>query len=56
MSTKTGFEQQNRSFFSRVREGYLAIAAREPQRVVQWMLAGRPHRRIGRLWRSSGES
>ncbi|MGD0269418.1 MAG: dTMP kinase [Candidatus Sulfotelmatobacter sp.] len=28
------FEQQNRAFFTRVREGYQAIAAREPQRVV----------------------
>ena len=28
------FEQETRSFFARVREGYLAIAKREPQRVV----------------------
>src|SRR6266853_1534061 len=28
------FEQETRTFFARVREGYLAIAAREPQRVV----------------------
>src|SRR5271163_3148968 len=43
------FEQQNRAFFARVREGYLAIAAREPQRVVAVDASGTPaqtHRRI----------
>jgi dTMP kinase len=43
------FEQQNRGFFTRVREGYLAIAAREPQRVVAVDASGTPgqtHRRI----------
>jgi dTMP kinase len=43
------FEQQNRGFFSRVREGYLAIAAREPLRVVAVDASGTPgqtHRRI----------
>jgi dTMP kinase len=43
------FEQQSRGFFSRVREGYLAIAAREPQRVVAVDASGTPgqtHRRI----------
>ncbi len=29
------FEQENRAFFTRVREAFLAIAAREPQRVVK---------------------
>lgn len=43
------FEQQSRGFFSRVREGYLAIAAREPQRVVAVDASGTPaqtHRRV----------
>jgi dTMP kinase len=43
------FEQQTRAFFTRVHEGYLAIAAREPQRVVTVDASGTPvqtHRRI----------
>jgi dTMP kinase len=43
------FEQQNRAFFARVHEGYLAIAAREPQRVMAVDASGTPaqtHRRI----------
>ncbi len=43
------FEQQTRAFFARVRDGYLAIAAREPQRVVAVDASGTPvqtHRRI----------
>jgi dTMP kinase len=43
------FEQQSRGFFTRVRDGYLAIAAREPQRVVAVDARGTPeqtHRRI----------
>jgi dTMP kinase len=43
------FEQQNRGFFTRVHEGYQAIAAREPQRVVAVDASGTPaqtHRRI----------
>ena len=43
------FEQQNRAFFARVHAGYLAIAAREPQRVVSVDASGSPtqtHRRI----------
>jgi dTMP kinase len=36
------FEQQNRAFFGRVHEGYLAIAAREPQRVVMVDASGAP--------------
>src|SRR2546428_6335448 len=31
---ETRFERENRAFFGRVRHAYLAIAAREPQRVV----------------------
>ncbi|MGA3348642.1 MAG: dTMP kinase [Candidatus Sulfotelmatobacter sp.] len=43
------FEQQSRAFFGRVHDGYLAIAAREPQRVVAVDASGTPaltHRRI----------
>jgi dTMP kinase len=43
------FEQQNRGFFTRVRDGYMAIAARESQRVVAVDASGTPtqtHRRI----------
>jgi dTMP kinase len=43
------FEQQSRAFFGRVREGYTAIAAREPQRVVAVDASGSPgqtHRKI----------
>jgi dTMP kinase len=43
------FEQQNRAFFARVHEGYVAIAAREPQRVAAVDARGTPqqtHRRI----------
>jgi dTMP kinase len=36
------FEQQNRAFFARVREGYLAIGAREPERVVVVDASGTP--------------
>ena len=43
------FERETRAFFGRVHEGYLAIAAREPQRVVKVDASGTPgqtHRRI----------
>jgi dTMP kinase len=43
------FEQQTRSFFARVHEGYRAIAIREPQRVVAVDASGTPaqtHRKI----------
>jgi dTMP kinase len=43
------FEQETRTFFARVHEGYLAIAAREPQRVVVIDARGTPdqtHRSI----------
>jgi dTMP kinase len=36
------FEQETRAFFARVREGYLAIAKREPQRVVAIDASGTP--------------
>lgn len=48
-SDENRFEQQNRAFFARVREGYSAIAAREPQRVIAVDASGMPgqtHRRI----------
>jgi dTMP kinase len=48
-SDENRFEQQSRAFFARVREGYLAIAAREPGRVVAVDASGTPqqtHRRI----------
>lgn len=48
-SDENRFEQQNRSFFARVHDGYRAIAAREPQRVVAVDASGTPaqtHRRI----------
>lgn len=43
------FEQETRAFFARVREGYLALAAREPRRVVVVDASGTPaqtHHRI----------
>lgn len=43
------FEQENRAFFERVREAYLKIADREPQRVITVDARGTPeetHRRI----------
>src|ERR1700685_1021789 len=49
-SDENRFEQQNRAFFARVHEGYLAIAAREPERVVRVDASGAPaqtHRRVG---------
>jgi dTMP kinase len=43
------FEQESQAFFSRVREGYRAIAGREPQRILMVDASGTPgqtHRRI----------
>jgi dTMP kinase len=36
------FEQENRAFFTRVRNGYLAIARREPQRITVVNARGTP--------------
>ncbi len=48
-SDENRFEQENRAFFERVRTAYLAIAAREPQRVATVDARGTPeetHRKI----------
>jgi dTMP kinase len=48
-SNENRFEQESRSFFERVREAYLKIASREPQRVVTLDARGTPeetHRKI----------
>ncbi len=41
-SDENRFEQESRAFFGRVRNGYLAIAAREPHRVVLVDARGTP--------------
>ena len=49
MSDENRFEQESRAFFGRVRTAYLAIATREPQRVVVVDARGTPgetHRQI----------
>ena len=43
------FEQETRSFFGRVRDGYLAIAKREPGRVVTVDARGTPGQTHGRI-------
>jgi dTMP kinase len=49
------FEQETRAFFARVREGYMTIAKREPQRVVAVDASGTPrlthHRIVGLMQR-----
>ena len=50
------FEQQNRSFFGRVHEGYLALRHENRNGLSRWMLAARRGRRIGGSWRLSGGS
>lgn len=42
-SDENRFERENRAFFGRVRNAYLAIAAREPQRVVVVDARGTPN-------------
>jgi dTMP kinase len=41
-NNESRFEQENRAFFERVREAYLAIARREPERVVMVDARGSP--------------
>jgi len=53
-STKTyhdenRFEQETRAFFARVREGYMTIAKREPQRVIAVDASGTPRQTHGRI-------
>jgi dTMP kinase len=43
------FEQETRAFFARVREGYLAIAKREPERVVVIDARGSPGQTHARI-------
>jgi dTMP kinase len=43
------FEQETRAFFARVREGYAAIAKREPGRVVMVDARGTPGQTQGRI-------
>jgi len=43
------FEQETRTFFARVREGYLAIAVREPQRAVLVDASGTPSQTHGQI-------
>ena len=50
------FEQESRAFFGRGRNAYLAIAAREPQRVVVVDARGTPERRTGKSWKPCGAS
>jgi dTMP kinase len=48
-SDENRFEQESRAFFGRVRNAYLAIAAREPERMVVVDARGTPdetHRQI----------
>ncbi|HEY1679487.1 MAG TPA: dTMP kinase [Candidatus Sulfotelmatobacter sp.] len=43
------FEQESRAFFGRVREGYMAIAKREPGRLVMVDARGTPGQTHGRI-------
>jgi dTMP kinase len=43
------FEQETRAFFARVRDGYMAIAKREPARVILIDASGTPGQTHGRI-------
>jgi dTMP kinase len=43
------FEQETRAFFTRVREGFAAIAKREPERVVTVDARGTPAQTHGKI-------
>jgi dTMP kinase len=49
-SDENRFEQQNRSFFARVHEGYVALAKREHSRVVVVDARGTPAQTHARVW------
>jgi dTMP kinase len=49
------FERENRAFFSRVRNAYLEIARREPQRVFVVDARGTPGQTQAKIWRIVSE-
>jgi len=49
-SNEGRFESENRAFFTRVRNAYLEIAKREPQRVVLVDARGTPDQTQGKVW------
>lgn len=49
------FERENRAFFARVKQGFDAIAAREPKRVLKVDASGTPGRTHGRIMEVLGQ-